>query len=865
MESKDQNAAASRTLSQLADRFVKRAVGEVLTAGRFALWEWNPRQDWLTAKNLAVMLGYAPKFPLRKSGDFIALVNPEDREEAEHIFAQAAQGIIPKPSVLRVRAADNGVRWCMVHAEIVHDAASKPMRLIGAFVDVTDQFTASPAAGEVPDASEQRFLRAFQASPDWVVISRFEDGRLIEVNRSFELLSGYRAEEVIGKTTLEIGLWIDERARDEWTARIADTGSAREVEIQLHMRSGEVRVFQASAERIRIREEDCLVTICRDITARKSHEALLFNIAQGVAAETGESFFRSLVDHLAAALDADFAFIGELPPEDPSRVRTIAVVKDRLAAENFEYDLAPSPCAQIIGRGLCAFPNGVAQRFPDDHFLAKNGIEAYVGSLLIDSSNRPLGLIAVMFRSPLENTQLAESMLRIFAMRASAELERQRQHAFLEHQAMHDSLTGLPNRLLLKRRIESWHRDPAHEHGRSALLLIDLDRFKEINDTLGHHVGDVMLRTLAARLRDALESGNEAMVCRLGGDEFAVWLAGIERREDAERIARTILEVIHAPFDVESTRLEISASIGIALCPDHSADASDLLRYADVAMYAAKRLTSGWTVYESALDPHSPRRLAMMTDLGEAIRKNQLVLHFQPRVSISQQKLVGMEALVRWQHPTLGLVPPAQFVPLAEMSESIRPLTWWVLEAALAQQNLWVKQGLPLRVAVNFSARHLMDDAYPGQIKRLLARYGTDPDAIELEITESAIIADPGRAMNILTRIHAMGVRLSIDDFGTGYSSLAYLRRLPLHALKIDQSFVRQMTRSVHDTIIVRSTIALAHNLRLTVIAEGVEDAATLDQLASYHCDEAQGYHVARPMPPEDLTQWLRSNGVWSV
>ncbi|MGB7543778.1 MAG: EAL domain-containing protein [Burkholderiales bacterium] len=865
MKSKDQNAAASRILSKLADRFVKRTVGEVLKAGRFALWEWDPLQDRLTAGNFAVMLGYAREFPLHKSGDFIALVDPDEREEAKHIFAQAAKGILPKPAVLRVRAADNGVRWCMVHAEVIRDAASKPVRLIGAFVDVSDQFTAGPAADKLPDASEQRFLRAFRASPDWVVISRFEDGRLIEVNRSFEIFSGYRAEEVIGKTTLEIGLWIDERNRDEWTAGIAETGSEREVAVQLRMRSGEVRAFQAFSERIRIGEEDCLVTICRDVTARKTHEALLFNIAQGVAAETGESFFRSLVNHLANGLGADFAFIGELTPENPSRVRTIAVVRDGQAAENFEYDLAPSPCAQIVGRGLCAFPSGVARRFPGDVLLAADGIEAYVGCPLIDSSNQVLGFIAVMFRSPLENTQLAESMLRIFAMRASAELERQRQHTFLEHHAMHDSLTGLPNRLLLKRTIESWHRDPAHEHGRSAMLLIDLDRFKEINDTLGHQVGDVMLRTLAGRLRDAPDAGTEAVVCRLGGDEFAVWLAGIERREDAERVARTILEVIHAPFDVEGTRLEISASIGIALCPDHAGDASDLLRYADVAMYAAKRLTSGWTVYESALDPHSPRRLAMMTDLGEAIRKSQLVLHFQPRVSIPQRKLVGMEALVRWQHPTLGLVPPAQFVPLAEMSESIRPLTWWVLEAALAQQNLWIKQGMRLRVAVNFSARHLIDEGCPGEIKRLLARYGTDPDGIELEITESAIIADPERAMNILTRIHAMGVRLSIDDFGTGYSSLAYLRRLPLHALKIDQSFVRQMTRSVHDTIIVRSTIALAHNLRLTVIAEGVEDAATLDQLASYRCDEAQGYHVARPMPPEDLAKWLRTNSGWGT
>lgn len=729
-----------------------------------------------------------------------------------------------------------------------------------------EQNDATPRSGDVADISEQRFLRAFRASPDWMVISRFPDGRLIEVNHTFERVSGYLAGEVIGKTTLEIGLWADERKREDWTRGITEAGSAREIELRLRMRSGEVRSFQASAERIRIGEDDCLVTICRDVTTRKAHEALLFNVAQGVAAQTGENFFRSLVNHLAGALGADFAFAGELIPDQLSRVRTVAAVQDHQAAGNFEYDLAGSPCAEVVSLGSCVFPRDAARLFPADLMLAEIRIEAYVGHALVDSAGRPLGIIAVMFRSPLEDTQLAENMLRIFAVRAAAELERRHQHAALEHLATHDSLTGLPNRLLLKLRIEAWLQDlsPGERRGRSALLLIDLDRFKEINDTLGHHVGDALLRKLAVRLQqEAARACGQALVCRLGGDEFAVWLADIRSREDAERVARAVLDAIHTPIDVEGTRLEIGASLGIALRPDHAADASGLLRYADVAMYAAKRQASGWAVYNAALDQHSPRRLALMTELGEAIRKSHLVLHFQPRVSISRQQLTGVEALVRWQHPTLGLVPPSQFVPLAEMSDSIRPLTWWVLEAALAQRGWWAAQGLSLRVAVNFSARHLLDDSVPAHVGRLLARYGTDPRELELEITESAIIADPDRAFDVLTRIQAMGVQLSIDDFGTGYSSLAYLKRLPLHALKIDLSFVSQMTRSERDAIIVRSTTNLAHNLGLTVVAEGVEDAATLEQLALCGCDEVQGFHVAPPMPGNVLHAWARSNGIW--
>jgi diguanylate cyclase (GGDEF)-like protein len=603
------------------------------------------------------------------------------------------------------------------------------------------------------------------------------------------------------------------------------------------------------------------------LNTRKAYEALLFNIAQGVAAETGESFFRSLANHLAGALDADLAFIGELIGESPSRARTAAFVRDGLNQENFEYDLADSPCADVVSLGACAFPSEVAKRFPRDLMLAENRVEAYVGTALADSSGRALGLIAVMFRAPLEDAQMAQSMLRIFAVRAAAEVERQRHLAALEHLATHDSLTGLPNRMLLKRRIDLRLQEPAAAEcgGLSALLLIDLDRFKEINDTLGHHVGDVLLRKLAARLQATLKDAcAAALVCRLGGDEFAVWIGATPSLEDAEGVAREVLDAIHSPFEVEGTRLEIGASLGIALLPQHAPDASRLLRYADVAMYAAKRRGSGIEVYDAALDPHSPRRLAMMTELGEAIRKSQLVLHYQPRVSLAQRRVVGVEALVRWQHPVLGLVPPSQFVPLAEMSDSIRPLTWWVLEAALAQRGRWAAHGLTPRIAVNLSARHLLDERAPAHLERLLARYGSDPSGLEFEITESAIIADPGRALDILTRIHAMGVQLSIDDFGIGYSSLAYLKRLPLQALKIDLSFVSQMTRSERDAIIVRSTTNLAHNLGLSVVAEGVEDAATLEQLELCGCDEVQGFYVAQPLPASAVSSWIRSNGVWS-
>jgi diguanylate cyclase (GGDEF)-like protein/PAS domain S-box-containing protein len=707
------------------------------------------------------------------------------------------------------------------------------------------------------EESEELFSRALRSSPDWISVVRIDDGTILHVNDAFERESGYKVADVIGRSTLGVGIWADPQQRARWIERIRAEGLVRDFEAEFRTRSGESRTFQLSGHRIEIHGAACVVTISRDVTERKRQERLVQDIARGVGSEVGESFFRSLVGHLAQALEADLAFVGELDAERRDRVRTIAANAAGRTAPDFEYLLEGSPCETIIGREVCAYPKGVASLFPRDRALAEKGIEAYVGAPLADSHGRALGLIAVLFRRPLGDTALAQNLLRIFAARASAEMERRAHMISLEHLAHHDALTALPNRLRLRQRLEAGMHSPGGRDRRGALLLIDLDRFKEINDTLGHHVGDLLLGKVAQRLVLETRAHSGGEVARLGGDEFAIWIEELGEDHTAEAAAARALAALTAPFDIEGYRLEVGASIGIALAPDHSDSPGGLLRCADVAMYTAKRQGSGYAIYEAAQDPYSAERLTMLSELGAAVRNGEMELHYQPRVTLEDRRLSGFEALVRWRHPRLGLLPPARFIPLAELSDVIRPLTLWVLGEALERRRGWNGAG---RIAVNLSARHLLDDSCPEQIERILAEHGADPATLELEITESALIADPERASTTLGRIRALGVRIAIDDFGTGYSSLSHLKRLPLHALKIDVSFVRQMLASPADRVIVDSTIALAHKLGLSVAAEGIEDEATLAALQAYGCDEGQGFHIGRPMDGDAAQRWMRSH-----
>jgi diguanylate cyclase (GGDEF)-like protein len=426
-----------------------------------------------------------------------------------------------------------------------------------------------------------------------------------------------------------------------------------------------------------------------------------------------------------------------------------------------------------------------------------------------------------------------------------------------EHQALHDALTGLPNRLLFKDRIET------ALHGRkeapSAVMLIDLDHFKEINDTLGHHAGDVLLQEVAARLSAELDGGG-GTVARLGGDEFGVLLPAMSRSGDATVVAQRLLGRLREPFTIEGLTLEVDASIGIACHPAHGETVEQLNQRADIAMYAAKEGGRGFVMFEPQLDRYSPRRLALAGALRQAIVDGEIVLYFQPKADLATGRIVGVEALARWQHPELGLVGPTEFVPIAEQTGLIGPLTSHVLDEALRQVRTWRDAGLDLSVAVNLSARSFLDAQLAAEIPPLLERWGVEAEMLELEITESMLMIDPGRAKATLDRLSSIGLSLSVDDFGTGYSSLANLKRLPVDGIKIDKSFVMDMAHDPSDAAIVRSTIDLAHNLGLRVVAEGVENQESWRRLREQGCDLAQGFHVSRPLPGGELGRLIAAH-----
>ncbi len=425
----------------------------------------------------------------------------------------------------------------------------------------------------------------------------------------------------------------------------------------------------------------------------------------------------------------------------------------------------------------------------------------------------------------------------------------------LEHQALHDALTELPNRLLLQDRMHQALQSAQRGHHPLALLITDLDRFKEINDTLGHHYGDLVLQEVSARMRAALRGTDT--IARLGGDEFAVLLPHIESAEDAIKASRKLVAAMEKPIVLEDHSFHVGISVGIALYPDHGKDGSTLMRHADVAMYVSKRSTSGYALYDHLEDQHSVSRLAMVGELRHAIEQKQLVLFYQPKIDLKEERITGVEALVRWNHPQRGLLSPDEFIPLAEHTGLIRPLTFFILNEALHQAFLWKQNGLSLKMAVNLSAHHLQDEELANKVETAMQQWDVSPEQLEFEITESAIMANPLRAMDTLTRLSKMGIGLSIDDFGTVYSSLLYLKQLPVNEIKIDKSFVIDMLENNEDLVIVRSTIDLAHNMGRRVVAEGVESEEVLNLLIELGCDLAQGYHISRPITANILTQWL--------
>jgi diguanylate cyclase (GGDEF)-like protein len=491
-------------------------------------------------------------------------------------------------------------------------------------------------------------------------------------------------------------------------------------------------------------------------------------------------------------------------------------------------------------------------------FVQTLAMLSYVAIPLL-SDGRPLGMVICGDASQQRAWSPREAELaQQFALEGALVVDAARlraaeraQLAAVTHQAFHDRLTGLPNRALFLDRAQQALALAIRNGTGVSMLLIDLDDFKQVNDTLGHHYGDVLLQEVARRLLAMLRDSDS--VARLGGDEFAILLTGDAGIEQARLIAAKIEAQIAMPVDVDGICVQVVSSIGIALFPDHGSDARALVRSADTAMYTAKRAGSGPTVYDSSQYRSTLDKLTIFTELRHALGNDELRLHYQPKLNLRTNTISGVEALIRWQHPGRGLLGPDQFLSVAESTGLIDPLTEWVLTAAVAQWTRWSRTDVLLDLAVNVSARNLLNNGFFDQLGELLEMSGIARHLI-LEITETAVMLEPERAAHRLADVRKLGVRVSMDDFGAGYSSLTQLRQLPLDELKIDRLLVRDVATNELDVAVMETIVGLGHRLHLNVVAEGVEDGGTLDVVRRLGCDDAQGYHIARPMLAEQLS-----------
>jgi diguanylate cyclase (GGDEF)-like protein len=473
-----------------------------------------------------------------------------------------------------------------------------------------------------------------------------------------------------------------------------------------------------------------------------------------------------------------------------------------------------------------------------------------------------IGMLQLGFRGPVELRRREQQVLRTLAHAISSTLQNARLYSEMRshaeakaYEASHDALTGLGNRSLLQEQAGRTMSADAERGTQSALLIVDLDHFKEINDTLGHATGDLLLRQVGQRIAAAVPQADA--VCRLGGDEFAVLLGGFARAQDADALAAELLRVLAEPAVFDGLRLSVEGSVGIACAPQDAASFDELLKRADVALYQAKDTRGAFAHYSAERDESSLHRLALAAELRAALAEDQLVVHFQPQYDLLTRTLIGAEALVRWQHPERGLLPPSEFISAVEHSGLIRTFTLTVLEKAIAEAAAWSGSGRPMSVAVNLSARNLLDRELPADVARVLQRHGLAPERLVLEITETTMMSELDVVEDVLAQLRRLGVELSVDDFGTGYSSLAFLQRVRVNEVKVDRSFVAGLADSDSDRALVRATVQLAHSLGARAVGEGVEDEALASILRDLGCDYGQGYHLGRPMPADSLRALL--------
>lgn len=667
--------------------------------------------------------------------------------------------------------------------------------------------------------SEEKFAKAFHASPDGLLLSRQADGLLLEVNEGFCRLTGYDLHPTLDQTSLDLGIWVDLNERKRLVDQLNRDGFVRDFTCHIRRSDGQIRLCELSARPLPIAGVDCMLTIARDITERHLMQEKL-QLAATVFENTAEGVLITDIDQRISAVNRAFSEITGY-----SEIEALGQTPRLLASGQHDSAFYAAMWHQLTAEG----------HWQGEIYNKRKNGELYPGWLTISAvrnSEREITHFVAVFAdiSSLKHAQ-----------------------AKLDYQAHHDPLTGLPNRALFESRLQAVLTSEQQSNRQGAVLFLDLDRFKHINDSLGHPVGDLLLKGIAQRLKEQVRDVDT--VARLGGDEFIILLPGLHKPSDASTIANKLLACFNAPFQAGEHEFFTSASIGISLYPQDGTDVSTLIRNADAAMYRSKaKGRNRVEAYTVDLTAQASERIALEHELRRAIERNEMSLCFQPKLSLKTQNLVGAEALIRWSHPTFGEVPPEHFIHLAEENGTILQLGDWVLEQACRQMQAWKQHYEPFGpLSINLAGAQLRHPHLARRIEQLLKHYQLRAGDLQLEITENFIMSQAEEALAVLYQLKKLGVQLAIDDFGTGYSSLSYLKRLPLDILKIDKSFIRGLPDDPHDAAIARAIIALGRSMQLTIIAEGVENQAQQRFLAAEGCEQIQGYIVSLPLPPEEF------------
>ena len=697
--------------------------------------------------------------------------------------------------------------------------SAEPFQLdmVEAIVVVVRDITQLKETQQQLQTSEEKFAKAFHASPDGLLLSRQRDGLLIEFNEGFSRLTGFTAATSIDQTALELGIWVDLNERKHLLELMRRDGFVRDFICHIRRADGLIRLCELSSRPLPIGDEACMLTIARDITERQLMQEKLQQAAT-VFESTAEGVLITDTRQNIIAVNRAFSEITGY-----SEAEALGQTPRLLASGLHDSAFYAAMWHQLTSHGH--WQGEISNR--------RKSSELYPSWLTISAVRNRENVVT--------------HFVAVFADISSLKLAQAR----LDYQAHHDPLTGLPNRTLFENRLQAALNGHQQTGKQGAVLFLDLDRFKHINDSLGHPVGDLLLKGIALRLKEQLRDIDT--VARLGGDEFIILLPGLQHEGDAEHLANKLLACFTPPFQAGEHEFFISASIGTSLYPQDGTDVATLVKNADAAMYRSKaKGRNRVECYTRDLTVQAKERVALEHELRRAIERNECSLYYQPKLCLKTHALIGAEALIRWHHPTFGDVPPEHFIPLAEENGMILQIGDWVLEQACRQLHAW--QGTfddfgPL--SVNLAGAQLRHPNLLPRIEQLLHDYRLEPGCLQLEITENFIMSQAEEALDVLHELKRLGVQLAIDDFGTGYSSLSYLKRLPLDFLKIDQSFVRGLPDDPHDVAIVRAIIALGHSMQFTIIAEGVENPAQQAFLADEGCEQMQGYIVSLPLPPE--------------